>query len=279
MSGAAWQLSGFGDEIDAAPEVQLAVLSALGASHIEVRSAWNVNILDLSTERVTTLAAIIRAADVAVSAVASPIGKVDVGCDTDEEIARLSRVIAAARQLDARFIRVFSFFCRSRGGAASCRDEVLTKMAALTRVAEDAGVVLIHENEKEIYGDTPERVLDLIESIGSSALQIAWDSANFVQVGVEPFAHAYPMLAKHIAYIQIKDALMATGQVVPPGSGDGDIAQIVSAQRDAGYCGFVSLEPHLAESATFGGFSGPRLFGLAARRFRAVAENLGVELV
>src|ERR1035437_4690648 len=38
-----WQLSGFGDEIDADPRVQVAVLQALGANHIDVRSAWDTN--------------------------------------------------------------------------------------------------------------------------------------------------------------------------------------------------------------------------------------------
>jgi hypothetical protein len=31
-----WQLSGFGDEIDADPRVQVAVLQALGANHVDV---------------------------------------------------------------------------------------------------------------------------------------------------------------------------------------------------------------------------------------------------
>ena len=45
-----WVLSGFGDEIDEDPRVQLAVLQALGASHVEVRSAWGVNVADFDDE-------------------------------------------------------------------------------------------------------------------------------------------------------------------------------------------------------------------------------------
>jgi hypothetical protein len=47
-----WTLSGFGDEIDADPAIQLAVPEALGARHIEVRSAWEVNIVDMPAEQV-----------------------------------------------------------------------------------------------------------------------------------------------------------------------------------------------------------------------------------
>jgi len=278
MTGAVWLLSGFGDEIDPAPEVQVAVLRALDAPRIEVRSAWNVNVAEWSEVELDRYRQILSKAEVTASVIASPIGKVDVGVPTEEEVARLGRMIEVARRLDSRLIRIFSFFCGARGGPAANRSAVLTKMAALARAAERAGVVLIHENEKEIYGDTPERVLDLIESVGSPALRVAWDSANFVQVGVEPYARAYPLLAEHIAHLHIKDAVMGTGEVVLPGEGDGALAQIIAAQREAGYRGYVSLEPHLAEVGTFGGSSGPQRFGQAARALRALTERMGVQL-
>ena len=50
-----WELSGFGDEIDADPVVQVAVLQALGAHAIEVRSAWGVNVVDLDDEQLAGL--------------------------------------------------------------------------------------------------------------------------------------------------------------------------------------------------------------------------------
>ena len=45
-----WTLSGFGDEIDPDPVVQTAVLSALGARFIEVRSAWGSNVVELDDD-------------------------------------------------------------------------------------------------------------------------------------------------------------------------------------------------------------------------------------
>ncbi len=59
-------------------------------------------------------------------------------------------------------------------------------MTALARRAEGTGVVLVHENEKHIYGDLPERILDIVETVNSPALKLAWDPANFVQCGVKP---------------------------------------------------------------------------------------------
>jgi len=271
-------LSGFGDEIDPQPDVQVAVLKALGAHHIEVRSAWGTNVVELGADDLERLAAIIDAASMGVSAIASPVGKADAAVDMDDELARLRRAIVAAHRLQCRYIRVFSFFHDGREPAA-VRDEVLARMSAMASVAEQEGVILLHENEKEIYGDVPERILDLVEAVGSTALRLAWDSANFVQVGVRPYADAFSALLAHIEYLQVKDALFSTGEVVPAGEGDGDIARIVEALRDVGYGGFASLEPHLADAHVLGGFSGPTAFGEAARAFRRIAEASGVELV
>lgn len=271
-----WTLSGFGDEIDADPGVQVAVLQALGANNIEVRSAWGINIVDLSDEQLDSLAALLADRHIGVSAIASPIGKVDITLPVEHEVARLGRAIAAAHRLDSRYIRMFSFFSGEGVRPESIRDEVIVRMRALADLAEREGVILLHENEKEIYGDIPERVLDIVESVGSSALRLAWDSANFVQVGVRPFSEGYAMLRPHLEYLQVKDALAASSAVVPAGEGDGQLVETLTALRDDGYVGFASLEPHLADANALGGFSGPEAFGRAARAFRSLTEQLGI---
>ena len=90
-------------------------------------------------------------------------------------------------------------------------------MAALAEIAAGQGLVLAHENEKEIFGDTPDRCADLITSVNSPALRATFDAANFVQCGVRPFSEAYGLLRPHLVYLQVKDALTATGEVVPAG--------------------------------------------------------------
>jgi sugar phosphate isomerase/epimerase len=271
-----WTLSGFGDEIDAEPDVQCAVLLALGARHVEVRGAWDTNVVEWTDEQVDRFAGHLARRGVGVSAIASPAGKVSVLDDPDGELRRLGRAIAVAHRLDTRYIRVFSFYRPDGVSADEVRDAVLRRMRGLADLAEREGVVLLHENEKDIYGDTPARVLDLVESVGSDALRVAWDSANFVQVGVAPFTEGYAMLRPHLEYLQVKDALSATGEVVPAGEGDGQLRETLTALRDDGYGGFASLEPHLALGHALGGFSGPEQFGRAARALRALLDSIGV---
>ena len=274
-----WELSGFGDEIDPDPAVQIAVLQALGANHIEVRSAWGVNIVDLDDEQLDRLVGILAERGMRVSAIASPIGKVDVALPVEHEVERLGRAIAAAKRLDARYIRLFSFYRAEGVAVEDIRDAVLTRMRALADAAEAAGVILLHENEKDIYGDTPERCLDIVESVGSPALKLAWDSANFVQVGVPgPFTDGYALLRPHLEYLQVKDALAATSEVTPAGEGDGQLLETLTALRDDGYTGFASLEPHLTDVNALGGFSGPAAFGVAGRALRRLTDQIGVTL-
>lgn len=276
---ATWTLTGFGDEIHSDPVVQIAGLQALGASHIEVRGAWETNVLALSDEQVDRLAAILAERSMGVSAIASPIGKVDVSLSVEYEVERLERAIAVARRLGTGNVRLFSFYRGEGLSAESIRDDVLTRMHALAGVAERNNITLLHENEKDIYGDTPERVLDIIESVGSPRLRVAWDSANFVQVGVQhPFRDGYPLLAPYIEYVHIKDARFGTGEVTPAGEGDGELRETIEALATAGFAGFASLEPHLSSASHMGGFSGPYAFGVAARAFRRLAEASGVSL-
>ncbi|MFK0005375.1 sugar phosphate isomerase/epimerase family protein [Paenarthrobacter sp. NPDC090522] len=275
---AVWSLSGFGDEVDPDPTIQAAVLLALGASHIEVRSAWGTNVSELAPVDVERLKAILDGKGLKVSAVASPIGKVDVSLPVEHEVERLRQIISVAKGLDTTYVRIFSFYRGEGQTQEDIRDAVIERMAALAQVAEKEGVVLLHENEKGIYGDTPERVLDIMEAVNSPALRVAWDNANFVQVGVKPYTQGYAILRPYLEYFQVKDALASTGEVVPSGEGDGELEETIAALAADGFGGFASLEPHLAQAHELGGFSGPVAFGVAARAFAGLAAKNGVSL-
>lgn len=275
-TAAVWTLSGFGDEVDPDPSVQAAVLLALGARHIEVRSSWGTNVSELTPVDVVRLKALLDEKGLKVSAVASPIGKVEVSLPVEHELERLRQIISVAKGLDTTYIRIFSFYRAEGQSQEDIREDVLTRLSALAEEAAAAGVVLLHENEKGIYGDTPQRVLDIMTSVDSPALRIAWDSANFVQVGVKPFTDGYAMLRPYVEYFQVKDAIAATGAVVPAGEGDGELDATIAALKADGFAGFVSLEPHLASAHELGGFSGPVAFGQAARAFAALASKNGV---
>ena len=269
-------LTGFADEISPDPQVQLATLAAESITHLELRSAWSVNVAELTAAQLTAFHAATDGAGVRVSAIGSPIGKIPVGAPLGPELDRLRRVCDVAAELGTPIVRVFSFYLPAGEPPQRYRGQVIDRMGELARVAEERGLVLAHENEKEIYGDVPERCADLITSVSSPALRATFDAANFVQCGVRPFTDAYQLLRPHLVYLQVKDALAATGEVVPAGAGDGEMRETLAALRDSGFAGFMSLEPHLALAGPFGGFSGPGDFRRAAAALKFLLNDLGI---
>jgi len=269
-------LSGFADEISPDLDEQLAVLAAESISHLELRSVWSTNVADLDDAQLARFWRQTEESGVRVSAIGSPIGKIDIDAPFGPELERLRRVADIADQLGTTLVRVFSFFVPQGQDPRLYRAQVIDRMRALADLAAERGLVLAHENEKKIYGDRPERCADLIASVGSPALRATFDAANFVQCAVRPHSEGYELLRPHLVYVQIKDALMATGEVVPAGQGDGEVAKTLAALRDSGFQGYLSLEPHLAMAGSFGGFSGPDGFRRASRALKDLLADLSV---
>jgi len=270
-------LSGFADEISADPAEQFAVLAAESITHLELRSAWSVNVADFSGVQLGAFRVASRAAGVRVSAIGSPIGKVAVGAPLGPELERMRKIADIAGELGTALVRVFSFYIPPGDPPERYRAQVIDRMGALARIAEERGVILAHENEKGIYGDVPGRCADLIASVGSPALRATFDAANFVQCGVRPFSDAYPLLRPHLVYLQVKDARAADGEVTPAGEGDGQVRETLRALRDSGFTGFMSLEPHLDLAGRHGGFSGPDKFRQAARALKGLLGELSID--
>ena len=271
-----WTLSGFIDEISDDFSEQCKVAAGLGLRHVEVRSAWGINILDLDAAQLDTLRQTLAEYGLSVSSIGSPIGKISIDDDFPPHLERMRHAVEVAELLDAPYIRLFSFFIPEGTDPDSRRDEVLSRMSALAEAAADSDVILVHENEKEIYGDIPRRCLDIVTSVDSPRLQLAWDPANFVQVGVRPFTEGYSMLRPYVGYIQIKDALLADGTVVVAGAGDGEVVETIRALHADGFDGFLSREPHLGEYTAFGALSGSELFTKAWKAFTDILNSEGI---
>lgn len=265
-------LSAFGDEIADDLATQLDVLASEDVKHLELRSAWGKNVLALDRDELRQARALLDQHGFGVSAIGSPIGKSKLDQPRSFELERLEQAIIAAEALGTSRIRVFSFYYD--GDAAAARDEVLARMGALAERAAQAGLTLVHENEKDIYGDIAERCHDLLASTHSPALQAAFDPANFVQCGVHPMSDAWPLLAEYSTHIHIKDAVFADGSVRLAGQGDGEIPALLAALNERGYKGFLTLEPHLKIAGHSGGYSGADGMRLAIRALRELLAAL-----
>lgn len=238
-----YTISGFADEISPDTTEQFKALNRLSIEYFEPRGIDGKNISELNDEEAYALKKKMDKYGIKVSSVGSPIGKIGIEDDFEKHTELLVRVIKTAKILECRFIRIFSFFIQD-GDYEKHRPEVMGRMKEMTALAEREGIILLHENEKGIYGDIPERCSDILETVNSDNLKAVFDPANFVQCGVVTYPHAFDIMKKHIAYMHIKDALN-NGTVVPSGYGEGHVAEILAELDHMNYMGFLSLEPHL----------------------------------
>ena len=269
-------LSGFADEIADDLIVQLDTLQQLDIHHLELRGVWGKGVLALSDEEALAVRTALQERDMSVSAIGSPIGKIGIDDPFEPHLADFRRAVALAELFDCPYIRLFSFFV-PEGAADDYREPVMERMAALLDAAEGHPVVLLHENERHIYGDIPRRCHDLMVTLDSPQFRMTFDPANFVMCDVHPFSEGYELLKDYIDYVHIKDGLMAARQVVPAGQGEGEVRELLSALMARDYAGYLSLEPHLAQAGEFRGFSGPELFGVAVQALRDLLKELGAK--
>lgn len=231
-------LSAFADEYSPEFARQLEGLAKFNITKTELRGVDGKNVSALTPDEAKNCKKMLDAAGMSLSAVGSPLGKVSLDGDLDAHFELTRRVCETANILGCGRIRAFSFYDTN-----GRRDEVIDRLGRMIEICKSYGVLLCHENEKGIYGDTPEKCLDLKNVYGDD-LGIVFDHANFIQCGCEPYPHAFELLGTHVTYMHIKDAT-ADGTVVPAGEGIGRIAETLREldKRDGEL--ILTLEPHL----------------------------------
>src|SRR5258708_9596959 len=261
------RVSAFADEISPDLDEQIAALSSEKVHFLDLRGAWNTNVLDLTDQQVARINETLDAHSIGVAAIGSPIGKVPIDSSFDEHLHRFERAIAVAQALRTPYIRIFSFYPPAAhqgndNGAvnpADYRDEVLRRLREMTARARAAGVILLHENEKGIYGDTIARCVDLLQGCDDAHFEAILDPANFIQVGQTPYPDAYEAIRPWLRYGHVKDA-RPDGSVVVAGEGGSHWPELLQHLRADGHDGFLSLIPHLPFPGRCQGYLGPDLF-------------------
>src|SRR2546423_6580962 len=256
------RLSAFADEISPDLNEQIAVLRSENIHYLDLRGVWGTNVLDLTDEQVATIKQALDAGGIGVAAIGTPIGKVPIDSSFDEQLHRFERAITLAREFQTPYVRIFSFYPPASLAAGSQvaapadhRDEVLRRVREMTDRARAADVVLLHENERDIYGDTIARCVDLMGSVDDAHFQAALDPANFVVCGQVPYPDAYDALRSWVQYVHVTD-VRADGALAPAGEGVARWPHPLQRLRQGGYDGGFFLEAHLTEAGQYLGGRG-----------------------
>ncbi len=271
-------LSAFADEIVPDLKTQMDVCQANGVRHIDVRGIDNVNVSKFTLPQAKEYRKVFDDRGFGMPCVGSPIGKIRIDEPFGPHLDLLKHCCELARIFGAPYVRIFSFYPPQGGDILACRDEVMRRLGAMAQAAAAAGIVLLHENEANIYGEKTAQVKDIFAAIGSSSLKGVFDPANFVFAGLRPLEDCWNAgLAELTHYFHIKDAVPGQDICCPAGTGQGQIPQILADAGRRGYAGVMTLEPHMARAGQFSGFTGPELFGQAVAALKAILDKLGME--
>lgn len=234
-----FRLAAFADEAASSLEGQIAAMKENGVELLEIRGVDGENIAYISAEKAREIRKRLDEENLGVWSLGSPFGKIGIGDDFEEHIDKFRRSLDTAYILGAKHIRVFSFYGSKKF------DEVAPKVERFLDAAKGSGIMLCHENEKGIYGDTADRCLRLHKEFPD--LKAVFDPANYIQCG-EDTLNAWKLISPYVEYMHIKDAL-PDGSVVPAGKGAGNLPFLISEYKGD----VLTVEPHLS---VFEGFSG-----------------------
>lgn len=230
----------FADEASPLIDGQITAMRQNGVDGLEIRNVDGVNIAEISDRKAKEVRKKLDDAGLRVWTIGSPIGKIDIEKDSFAlHTEKFCRTLELAEILGAENIRLFSFFTPAET-RNDYEPQVMERLAKFVELAKSSGITLCHENEKGIFGDTPERCVKIHQALPE--LKAIFDPANYIQCEVNTL-HAWKLIKPYVKYLHIKDCY-ADGSVVPAGKGVGHLPEILADYRSmGGEC--VTIEPHL----------------------------------
>lgn len=231
----------FADEAGNSLSEQISAMLENGISGLEIRGINGKNVTALTEKEAVEINSRLKDNGLFVWSIGSPLGKINITDDFNSHLEVFKRTIELSHLMECSHMRIFSFFIPGGDDPSVYRDEVMERLSLFCEASEGSGILLCHENEKAIYGDTAERCLDILQNFPQ--IRSVFDPANFIQCKVDTLK-AWDLISGYTEYLHIKDAL-SDGSVVPPGCGTGNLKKIISDYRNMGK-NVLTIEPHLS---------------------------------
>lgn len=243
--------TGISDEAGRAIDTQIRAHQELGWEHLELRLVGDMNLTQLPDKDFDEVYAKVTEASMKVSCFGSAIANWarPITCDAQIDIDDLTRAIPRMQRFRTSFIRVMSYPNDPEHPLEEpeWRKESIRRIKALAKMAEDGGIILVHENCSGWGGLSAANSNILLCEVDSPALKVVFDTGNPVTYGQDAWAY-YQTVYESIVYVHIKDAKKIDGEdhYTYCGEGDGKVREIVGDLLAKGYDGGFSIEPHLA---------------------------------
>ena len=272
------KLSAFADEVTDDFLGQVKYLAAERVGYIEIRFVNKKNVMDLTDDELNVAKKQMADYGIKVIAIGSPIGKVKIDEPFGPHLDRFKHAVELALFFEAPYIRMFSYYAPEGRNIDDYREQVMEWMSAKVEIIKNTDVIMVHENETDIYGHTAENCADLVKTVNSPKLRLVYDPGNFVwgQKITDNVKTCWPLMKPYVAHIHIKDWKLGEDVGSIPGEGDGQIRELLAELAALNYDGCLTMEPHLRAGGQFGGDTGPELFSQAIAAVRELAGEVGL---
>ncbi len=244
--------SGISDEAGQPIDSQIKAHQELGWDYLELRMVDSTNITQLSDDDFSSTYDAVTGAGLKVSCFGSAIANWarPITCDQQIDLDDLKQAIPRMQKFGTKYIRVMSYPNHDSDPLPEpeWRKESIRRTKDLALMAEDNGIVLVHENCSGWGGESAENSNILLGEVDSPALKVVFDTGNPVTYGQNSWEY-YQSVKKDIVYVHIKDAKYVEGGeelYVMCGDGDGYVKEIIGDLLANGHEGGISIEPHLA---------------------------------
>jgi len=257
------KFTGISDEAGQSIEVQIKAHKELGWEYMELRNIDKENLTMMSDEKFEIVYKKVNEAGMKVSCFASCIANwaTRISGDFKKDYDELKRAIPRMKRFNTKYIRVMSWPNDTENPWDEERwaKEVIRRMKELVKMAEDNGIIIVHENCSGWGGESAENMVRLVEEMNSQNFKLMFDTGNVVahNKNVDPWDF-YMKVKPFIEYVHIKD-YNKEGRATFPGEGEAKVKEILNDLKKSGYDGFVSIEPHLASVVHEGKVGDPEI--------------------
>ncbi len=253
--------TGFADEAGAPLDTQIKATKELGWKFIETRTLFGKNLAEISEAEFEEVQQKLSTAGVSFNCYGSGIANWAKPIDQSPQSSydEFRRVIPRMQKLGIKMVRMMSFAVPKEIVQKNLEygPEVIKRLKIIVKMAEDAGIICVHENCMNWGGLSFEHTLRIIDKINSQNFKLVFDTGNPVFAddvrGKSPYRKQnafefYENVREHIAYIHVKDGYMDGEKMIftYPDEGKAEISRILEDAFRRGYDGGISIEPHMA---------------------------------
>ena len=253
-------ISGFTDEVSDDLDVQIRALRELGWNHIDLRTVDGKNVSTLSDGEFARVHRKLEENGITIACFGSTVANWgrEVDSDLERDLEELRTSIRHMQTAGVNYIRIMSYkVSEPEPLGTSMEERVISSIRKIAEIAEDNGVICLHENCQTWGGQSHEHSLRLIEAVDSPALRLVYDTGNPVSMkdvsGNAPYSYQDPYLffekvKEFVDYIHIKDAVVENEEprYVFPGEGGGRVREILKSAAEKRPGLPISIEPHVA---------------------------------